>query len=135
MANQKSVHNHRRFLEKYGSGPRSYFRREGGVVMSLLTLLIVGTGAFCLSDSSLGVGYFFLLAFISLVISFVATYLTYHFKLTQARKTMAAYPDPEAAFHRSFETANLNHSWNDAPVYVLPVYALPTTPSPAATRP
>lgn len=75
MANQKSIHNHRRFLERYGSGPRSYFRREGGVVMSLLTLLIVGAGAFCLSDYSLGVGYFFLLAFISLVISFVATYL------------------------------------------------------------
>lgn len=43
--------------------------------MGLLTILLVGAGAFCLSDSSLGVGYFFLLVFISLLISFVATYL------------------------------------------------------------
>jgi hypothetical protein len=80
MVNQKTIHNRKRFLDKYGSGPLSYFRREGGAIMSLLTLLIVGAGAFCLSDSSLGVGYFFLLAFISLAISFVATYLVITFK-------------------------------------------------------
>ncbi|KAF9293662.1 hypothetical protein BGZ88_005065 [Linnemannia elongata] len=130
MANQKTIHNRRKFLEKYGSGPRSYFRREGGIVMGLVTILLVGAGAFCLSDSSLSVGYFFLLVFICLFISFVATYLAYHYMLTQARKTMAAFPDPEAAFHSSFETTNMDHSWNDASVYVPP-----TPPAPAATRP
>ncbi|KAF9912182.1 hypothetical protein EC991_000592 [Linnemannia zychae] len=130
MANQKTIHNRRKFLEKYGSGPKSYFRREGGIVFALLTLLIVGAGAFCLSDSSLGVGYFFLLAFIALTLSFVATYLAYHYMLTQARKTMAAYPDQEAAFHSTFDTTHMDHSWNDASVYVPP-----TAPSPVATRP
>jgi hypothetical protein len=50
--------------------------------------------------------------------------------LTQARKTMAAYPDPETALHSSFETANLHYRWNDAFVYV-PA----TAPSPAVIRP
>ncbi|KAG0376093.1 hypothetical protein BGX24_008295 [Mortierella sp. AD032] len=130
MASPKTIHNRRKFLEKYGSGPKSYFRREGGVVFGLLTILIVGAGAFCLSDSSLGVGYFFILLSVALALSFVSTYLAYHYMLTQARKTMGAFPDPEAAFHNSFDTRNLDHSWNDAAAY-----APPTAPSPAATRP
>ncbi|KAF9087697.1 hypothetical protein BGX29_000704 [Mortierella sp. GBA35] len=130
MANPKTIHQRRRFLEKYGSGPMSYFRREGGIVLGLLTLLIVGAGAFCLSDSSLGIGYFFLLFFSAFALASVGTYLAYHYMLILARKTMASYTDPEAPFHSTFETTNMDRSWNDASIYIPPA-----APSPAVTRP
>lgn len=43
--------------------------------MALITILIVGAGAFALSGVSLNVGYLFLLFFIALVLAFIGTYL------------------------------------------------------------
>ncbi|KAG0340357.1 hypothetical protein BG004_006463, partial [Podila humilis] len=110
----------------------TYFKREGALLMALITVLIVGAGAFALSGVSLSIGYLFLLIFIALVLAFVATYLTYHYKLTQARKTMAQCQDPEPNFLHGFHHSYLERSWNDAVIYVPPASA---TPLPQAMGP
>ncbi|KAG0056320.1 hypothetical protein BGZ83_005688 [Gryganskiella cystojenkinii] len=120
MASSEKIQKRRAFLEKYGSGPKSYFRREGAVVMTVVTILIVGAGAFALSGVPLSIGYLFLLAAIALVLGFACTYLIFHYKVTEARKTMGSVPDPEIGFNNTFGHTNLDRTWNDASVYVPP---------------
>ncbi|KAI9232337.1 hypothetical protein MVEG_08777 [Podila verticillata NRRL 6337] len=122
------VQQRRAFLAQYENGSKSYFKKEGAVLMALITILIVGVGAFALSSVSLNVGYFFLLLFIALVLAFIGTYLTYHYKLTQAHKTMAFVHDT-ASFHHAFDQTYLDRSWNDASIYAPPP-AIPISGSP-----
>ncbi|KAF9322349.1 hypothetical protein BG003_000020 [Podila horticola] len=127
------------FLARYGNGSKAYFKKEGAVLMALITILIVGAGAFALSGVSLNVGYLFLLFFIALVLAFVVTYLTYHYKLTQAHKTMAFVHDTESNFHAIDQTF-IDRSWNDASIYVPPantasLVSAPAAPAQAVTRP
>ncbi|KAI7832447.1 hypothetical protein BC939DRAFT_498524 [Gamsiella multidivaricata] len=90
MLTSRKIKKRQAFLLNYGSGPKSYFKRESAVIMAVVTILIIGAGAFGLSGGFLSIGYLFLLALIGLVIGFIATFLAYHYQVTQARKTMAS---------------------------------------------
>lgn len=75
MTSSDKIQKRRAFLEKYGSGPRAYFRREGAFVMAAVTVLVIGAGALALSGETLSIGYLFLLAAIALLLAFICTYL------------------------------------------------------------
>ncbi|KAF9189281.1 hypothetical protein BGZ51_009728 [Haplosporangium sp. Z 767] len=75
MMTSKKIEMRRAFLEKYSSGPKSYFRSEGAVVWAVGTVLIIGAGALALSDVTLSIGYLFLLAFIALILAAACTFL------------------------------------------------------------
>ncbi|KAF9427047.1 hypothetical protein BGZ94_005559 [Podila epigama] len=139
------VQNRRNFLAKYGSGSKAYFKKEGLLLTAIITIVIVGAGCFALSGVSLSIGYLFLLVFIGLVLGITGSFLTYHYKLTQAHKTMAYVSDTESNFHNGFDRHNIDPSWNDAPLYVPPTQlppvasveglpAAPAAPVQAATR-
>ncbi|KAG0028119.1 hypothetical protein BGZ81_004998 [Podila clonocystis] len=133
------IQQRRAFLARYGNGTKAYFKKEGAVLMALITILIVGAGALALSGVSLNVGYLFLLLFIALILAFIGTYLTYHYKLTQAHKTMAFVHDAESNFHAVDQTF-IDRSWNDASIYVPPaipvsLVSAPAAPAQAVTRP
>ncbi|GJJ75232.1 hypothetical protein EMPS_07590 [Entomortierella parvispora] len=130
MTSPNKIQKRRAFLEKYGSGPRAYFRREGAFVMAAITIIIIGAGALALSGATLNIGYLFLLAAIALLLAFICTYLIFHYKVTEARKTMATVFEADVGFSNTFDNTNLDRAWNDASVYV------PPPPPPAfVTRP
>ncbi|KAI8600922.1 hypothetical protein EDD21DRAFT_375864 [Dissophora ornata] len=120
MLTPQKIEKRRTFLAKYGSGPKSYFKNEGAVMTAFLALIIIGLGAFALSNEYVSYGYFFLLAFVGLVIALIGTFLAYHYQVTQARKTMASVPDPELGLHNPFDNSRLDQSWTDASIYVPP---------------
>ncbi|KAG0091371.1 hypothetical protein BGZ92_000840 [Podila epicladia] len=112
------IQQRRAFLARYGNGSKAYFKKEGAVLMALITILIVGAGALALSGVSLS---------------------TYHYKLTQAHKTMALVHDSESNFH-AIEQTFIDRSWNDASIYMPPAVPAPlvsalATPAQAVTRP
>ncbi|CAO3565644.1 unnamed protein product [Mortierella alpina] len=118
MASPQKIQARRAFLERYGNGPRSYFRREGALVMIVLTVFIIAAGALALANVTLGIGYLFLLLIIALTIAGIGTYFTYHYKMTQARRTMATVSELETGYNDPFDRQS-DHAWRGS-VYVPP---------------
>ncbi|KAF9956461.1 hypothetical protein BGZ70_009871 [Mortierella alpina] len=169
MATPQKIQARRAFLERYGNGPRSYFRREGALVMIVLTVLIIAAGAFALANVTLSIGYLFLLLIISLTIAGIGTYFvsvasdmttlmastlqarrhiadptllfdlsahahdnkTYHYKVTQARRTMATVSELETGYNDPFNR-HLDHAWGGS-VYVPPPPAAVVSNRPVAS--
>ncbi|KAG0001182.1 hypothetical protein BGZ65_003720, partial [Modicella reniformis] len=78
MIKQTQLQKKKAFVEKYGSGPSSYFRSEGAaiVIIVAITLLMIGAATFALSEESpINVGYMFLLVAVALAIGSVATFV------------------------------------------------------------
>ncbi|KAF9160916.1 hypothetical protein DFQ26_005054 [Actinomortierella ambigua] len=129
MMTPRKLMKHQAFLDRYGSGMRSYMRREGLLLFVALTILITGTGAIALSDMQISIGYLFVLIAVAAILGFTGTFLTYSYKVTQARKAIAV-ADAERGgvhFNQILTNAPLDRTWNDA----LPVST--STPSTLAT--
>ncbi|KAF9941678.1 hypothetical protein BGZ75_002840 [Mortierella antarctica] len=131
MATPQKIQARRAFLERYGNGPKSYFRREGALVMIVLTVLIIAAAAFALANVTLGIGYLFLLIIIALTLAGIGTYFTYHYKVTQARRTMATVSELEVGFNNPFDR-HLDHAWGES-AYVPPPPAAVVSNRPPAS--
>ncbi|KAF9283200.1 hypothetical protein BGZ68_005494 [Mortierella alpina] len=131
MTSPRKIQARRAFLERYGNGPRSYFRREGAVVLIVLTVMIIAAGSVALANVSLSIGYLFLLLFIALTIAGIGTYFTYHYKVTQARRTMATVSDLEVGYNNPFDR-HFEPTWSESVYVPPPPVALVSNRSPAS---
>ncbi|KAF9976679.1 hypothetical protein BGZ73_008076 [Actinomortierella ambigua] len=123
------------FLDRYGSGMRSYMRREGLLLWVALTVLITGTGALAMSGMQVSVGYLFALVAVAAIFGTAGTFITYSYKVTQARKAVAMADAERGTVHFNQILTNgpLDRTWNDASPVSVATYIPPMVPPQVAT--
>ncbi|KAF9586474.1 hypothetical protein BGW38_004185, partial [Lunasporangiospora selenospora] len=75
MVSSKKFEQRKAFLDRYGGGVRSYFKREGAMLMTALTIFFMGLGTLAFPDVAYDTDSSIVLTSVALAVGFVGTFV------------------------------------------------------------